>query len=310
MPITPFKIVNEDGTTNQSEYNRCIDFLNSYIEGTVKVYQQLTWENPLEIDLSQPKSAYELINDIINQSSNRLLTRTAFNEIKKLFKGLLDRYGSSIHSYGNYLACSKDFVDGPGYMYDVFSQDEKPVIKRELDNNIAIYYIDDENHTVLEYNDVAYANSCIRGTEPTSNYGVNSLDNRGLVSNITNLPNVYKGNIAGIYSDFQRLSGQYVGSSTLFYYSECNDILYTTGANSYSDSRLGQVINFNYKASVANKTKPARGVSPGLIPTSRENIQGEFTVNAYVPPNIINTEVNYLTPIFLTAAEETEWLIS
>lgn len=309
MPIEPFKIINEDGTTNQSEYERCIKFLNDYVSGTVKVYQQLTWSNPFEVDLSQQKSAYELINDILNQD-NRLLTRTAFDEVKKLFKGILDRYGSTIHTYGSYLECSKDFTDGPGYMYDVFSKDEKPVIKRKLNDNISIYYIDDENHTVLEYNDTAYANSCIRGTEPKSNFGVNSLDDRGLVSNVTNYPNVYKGNLAGIYSEFQRLSGQFVGSSTLFYYSECNDILYTTGANSYNDTRLNQIINFNYQASVANKTKPARGVRADLITIARENLQGAHTVNAYVPPNIINPEVNYLTPIFLTAADETEWLIS
>ena len=38
MSIERFKIVNDDGSTNKSEYERCIQFLNDYIEGKVKVY--------------------------------------------------------------------------------------------------------------------------------------------------------------------------------------------------------------------------------------------------------------------------------
>ena len=40
MSIERFKIVNDDGSTNKSEYERCIQFLNDYIEGKVKVYKK------------------------------------------------------------------------------------------------------------------------------------------------------------------------------------------------------------------------------------------------------------------------------
>ena len=71
MPIEHFKIINEDGTTNQAEYNRCIEFLNSYIDGTIPVYPETTWTNPFEIDLSQQKSAYTLIKEIVEQPTNK-----------------------------------------------------------------------------------------------------------------------------------------------------------------------------------------------------------------------------------------------
>lgn len=310
MPIEPFKIVNEDGTTNQSEYERCIKFLNNYITGDVDVYTQLTWTNPLEVDMSQDKSALDILHPIIS-GDNRLLTKSAFSDIKKLFTGLLDRYGSTIHTYGRYLEDSSSFTDGPGYMYDVFNLDKDVEVKSSnLNNNIKTYYLDDRNHTVLEYNDLGYSNplSTALTNRPTSN--IPKYDTpRNIKPNLTGYPDVYKGNLSGIYSDFQRLSGQYTASSTLFYYSECNDILYTTGADNYLENRLGELINFNYHANVANKTKPTRGIDTSLIIDAQAAIQNGDKVNAYITPSVINPEVNYLSPTFFTADEITEWYI-
>lgn len=309
MPVEKFKIVNEDGSVNQSEYNRCIDFLNDYIAGDIKVYPELTWSNPFEVDMSTEESALEILSRIIMFTNNRLLNKVAFDNIKKLFTGILDRYGSTIHSYGKYLEASKNFTDGPGYMYDVFTSEEKEVKVSHLNSDIDIYYINDDNHTVIEYNDKAYSDTVADDTLPTTNYPNNNLpvNNNYLSSNVEGYPNIYKGNLCGVYSDFQRLSGQYVGSSTLFYYSECNDVLYTTGGNNYTDSRLGEIINFNYKANISNKSRPARGVDFSLISQAQESIDIPQAVNAKLNPEVVNPSVNYLTPTFFTSLNETDW---
>ena len=123
MAVRPFKIINDDGSTNQSEYERCVQFLNDYVEGKIPVYPPLSWDNPFEVDMSRDKSALSLLVEILKQETNRLLTPNAFNNIKLLFKGILDRYGATIHTCGRYLEQSANFKDGPGYMYDVFSKE-------------------------------------------------------------------------------------------------------------------------------------------------------------------------------------------
>lgn len=307
MPIEPFKIINDDGSTNQAEYDRCINFINDYIAGNIKVYPDVTWANPLEVDLSTDESAFEILNRLLSQTSNKLLNARAFNNIKKLFTGLLERYGSTIHTCGKYLEQSKNFIDGPGYMYDVFSSKETEVKSRVLTNNITIYYLDDDNHTVLEYNDTNYSKTNVDYL-PTINFPKDVTDNN-LVSNVARYPNIYKGNLCGVYSDFQRLSGQYVGSSTLYYFSECNDELYTTGASSYRDDRVNEVINFNYRAKVSNKLKPARGVDLSLVGQAQSSVVNPADVNAYISPATVNPSVTYVSPTTLTASEPTEWII-
>ena len=115
--------------------------------------------------------------------------------------------------------------------------------------------------------------------------------------------------MCGVYSDFQRLSGQYVGSSTLYYFSECNDELYTTGASSYRDDRVNEVINFNYRAKVSNKLKPARGVDLSLVGQAQSSVVNPADVNAYIAPATVNPSVTYVSPTTLTANEPTEWII-
>lgn len=313
MAVTPFKIINDDGSINISEYERCIQFLTDYTNGLVKVYQKLVWDNPLEVDMSQKKSSYTLLKEIISLEDNRLLTDTAFADIKKLFTGILERTGSTIHSCGNYLRKSASHTDGPGYMYDVFKKDSTTaVITEKFDDNITIFYLDDDNHTVLEYNDTAYSNLVDPDSIPNCNYpSLNPLATNSLISNYTNHPDVYKGNLSGVYSDFQRLAGQYVGSSTLFYYGACSDPMYTTGPVAYEDDRIHRVINFNYGASVATpRSIPTRGVPFTLVGTAQNAINNEFDVTGYVDPTVINTNVNYLTPTFLTSKDSTIWYIA
>lgn len=307
MPIEPFKIVNDDGTTNISEYNRCVAFLEDYVAGTVKIYPELTWSNPFEVDLTQEKSAYTILRDVLFQNTNRLLNKVNFDNVKKLFTGILQRYGSTIHTFGRYLEESKNFLDGPGYSYDVFSKDETKVLKDKLNDDCTVYYLDDENHTVLEYNDTQY--SLLNNSNlPIYNIPVSNFDTNNLVSN-TNSPSVYKGNLCGIYSDFQRLTGQYTGSSTLFYYSECNDILYTTGGNSYEDDRLSQVVNFKFNSNVSDKSKPTRGIELSKVTSSRDALVDEAFVNSYINPSVVNPTINYLSPTFFTAKNQDDWKI-
>lgn len=309
MSIEPFKIINEDGTTNQSEYERCVKFLNDYVNGDIKVYPQTTWTNPFEVDLSQEKSSFTILKDIVEQETNRLLTPTAFSDIKKLFKGMLTRYGSTIHTYGRYLEESQKFIDGPGYIYDVFSKEETPVLKEVLSDDITIYYLDDDNHTILEYNDAVYSQQNDTGRLPVSNFPKYTAGSTHISGYNDNTPTAYRGNLCGVYSDFQRLAGQYVGSSTLFYYSECNDALYTSGGQNTYDNRAGRVMNYNYGATIYNKSKPTRGVDLSLVEAAREALVDEYEVTAYIPPTSINSSVNYLSPTFFVANNPDEWKI-
>lgn len=312
MPIEKFKLMNDDGSLNKSEYDRCVAFLNSYVEGSVKVYRKPTWTNQLEVDMTQPLSAFTILNNLLNLPENHLLTKDAFNSIVKCLKGMITRQGSTIHTYGRYLENSANLIDGPGYMYDVLTKDETRVSKEVVNDTLNIYYLNDDNHTVLEYNDELYSQLNARYF-PTHNFPDNpDVDPdtlRVIESNVDSYPNVYKGNLSGIYSDFYRTAGQYIGSSTLFYYSECNDELYTTGAKSFEDSTTGQIINFKYKANVYTKSRPTAGVEASLAETMQNNIMNVDRTNAYIAPEVIETlDINYLSPsVTFTAADENEW---
>ena len=308
MSITPFQIVNEDGTFNQSEYERCINFLQDYVNGNINIYPKLTWDNPFEVDLSQELSSYTILRNILMQETNRLLDNTAFNNVKKLFKGVLTRYGSTIHTVGRYLENSDEFLDSPGYMYDVLTQEETPIKKEVVNSGLNIYYLDDENHTVLEYNSeilAQYVNLFPKFNQP--NYAL--IPDDTITNSNTKSYSAYYSFLNGIYSDFYRLAGQYVGSSTLFYYSECNDKMYITGGEAYEDSRINTPVNFKLNANVSNKSIPATGVPLTIVSSAQDSIQNEAFANAYAVPSIINTTVNYLSPTFFTAAKTSDWLI-
>lgn len=313
MAIKPFNLLNKDGTTNQSEYNRCIKFLQDYIAGDVNVYPPIAWANPYEIDMSQQKSSMEILRDCLNYESNKLFTPVAWENFKNIFTGILERYGSTIHTCGNYLECSADFYDGPGYMYDVFTdpkEDQTKVIKSQLNDDITIYYLDDEKHTVLEYNDSEYNAESSINDHPITNFP--SLDiypQRYLISNVTDYPGVYKGYLSGVYSDFQRLAGQYIGSSTLFYYSECNDDLYTSGLYNHTDDRINEYMQFTATGYQYLHVTPTRGIDLDRVTMSQNAVTDEGQSNAYITPEVFNPEISYISPTQLTAGDIEEWYI-
>ena len=80
--------------------------------------------------------------------------------------------------------------------------------------------------------------------------------------------------------------------------------------SSYTENRVGEVINFNYDTNVSNKSRPARGVDSSLISEAQNSVINPSYVNAYINPSTVNPSVNYLSPsVTLTAGDSTEWLI-
>ena len=311
MSIERFKIVNDDGSTNKSEYERCIQFLNDYIEGKVKVYQKLDWDNPYEVDMTRELPANVLLKEVLQQEENRLLSESTYKNIKNLIHGMINRIGSTIHTCGTYIEDSIEFTDGPGYRYDVLSKEGKDrVYKYDLDDRISVYYLLDDYHSVLEYNDKLYFNNVDEGKSPSCNFPEVEQFTRIINSNVDTYPDVYKGNLSGVYSDFQRLAGQYVGSSTLFYYSKCNDIMYTTGPDSYVDPRTNNIVNFNFYATCYKDTAiPTQGVDLAKIATAQASVVNPYVVNAALNPELTNDYIPYHNPYYFTSADETIWVI-
>ena len=308
MAIDKFKIVNEDGSTNQSEYNRCINFLNNYIDGKITVTPETTWENPFEVDMTQNKSAFEMLQDILSLNENRLLTKKAYDHIKDLFKGLLDYYGAGIYTCGNYITQSKNFLDGPGYMYDPLTGDETEVQRNLLSGELAVYFKNDKYKTVVGYEDVNYI-PFTDSKQITWNIPIYSPNIvRHYQSNVDNHPNVYKGYVSGVYTPFYRLCGQYVGSSTLFNYSQCNDLLYTSNMTTYDDSRINEPVVVRTKGIISNFAQPARGIDLSLVTTAQSSIQNPTDVNAYLDPAVTNSVIPYINPTDMTAADQSEWI--
>ena len=307
MPIAPFQIINPDGTTNQSEYDRCIEFLQQYVGGTINVYGEVTWTNPFEVDMTQEKSSYTMLREILFQSTNRLLNRTTFDSIKKLFKGTITGLGRTIHPIGNFLELSADFVDGPGYMYDVFTSDETPVKKDTTytEDNMDIYWLDDNSHTTIE----VYSVNTHDGRDYTP--AMNIPKNRVLLPVIDTqycLTDIYRSPyLSGVYSDFQMQVGEHLQSSILFYYSQCLSPLYTSGGASYYEPSIDEIVNFTRNAVIGTSSKPAQGLELTSISSARNAINLPDKLNAYISPNIINPNQPYNAPNFFSAANATDW---
>lgn len=314
MPITPFQIINPDGSTNQAEYDRCIEFLNQYVNGEVRVYGDVTWENPFEIDMTQEKSAYTILRDVLMQSTNRLLTRTAFQSIKQLFTGLVQRTGSTIHCDNKYLKQSAEFIDGPGYMYDVFTRDETPVIFEDVDyveqTDSGIYYLDDDNHTVLSMQQYDQARSTSDYYVPELNIPANGLS-LPEIDNQYSKTDTYRGvRLMGVNSDFYITVGEHLQSSILHYYSQCLSPLYTTGGASYYEPAIDEIINFTRNSVIGTSSKPAQGLDLSSVSTARNALQLQDKLNAYISPSIINPNIPYNAPNFFTSANASDWLVS
>ena len=317
MPIAPFQIINPDGTTNQSEYDRCIEFLQQYVGGTINVYGEVTWTNPFEVDMTQEKSSYTMLREILFQSTNRLLNRTTFDSIKKLFKGTIAGLGRTIHPTGNFLELSADFVDGPGYMYDVFTADET-LVKKDTTysasetitgyNSMDIYWLDDDNHTTIQikpYYPNSYRDN--RNYTPAMNIPKNGVL-LPVIDTQYCLTDVYQSEYnTGVYSDFQMQVGEHLQSSILFYYSQCNSPLYTSGGASYYEPSIDEIINFTRNAVIGTSSKPAQGLDLSSVASARNAINLPDKLNAYISPSVINPNQTYNAPNFFSAANATDW---
>ena len=84
--------------------------------------------------------------------------------------------------------------------------------------------------------------------------------------------------------------------------------MFETGLNSYNDNRSHEIINFNYRAKASNKSIPVQGINLDKVSAAQKNVVNIEASNAYIKPSLINTEVNYLSPTFFTAANEDEWI--
>lgn len=266
MPIAPFQIVNPDGTTNQEEYNRCMEFLQSYIAGTVQVYPELVWDNPYEINEDATRSSLEILLDEIYgghdtdtpvEVENRLLTVNAFNQFKRFFRGFVKGISRTLIPDPQWLANSNNFIDGPGYRYDIFDFEEPEVIWEY--NHLP--YVNDDNRTLMgvtclyNYRATETMNILNRGPSSTNKPyytgyyynipGYQRVEN----SDLANIP--YQGITQQIHgydcyllSLFFRTVRQYQQSSGLFYLSYCNDELFTSGYSNYYEPRLERNMYF------------------------------------------------------------------
>lgn len=125
MPIEPFQIVNQDGTINQVEYQRCIEFLEQFVQGLIPVYASMTWNNPFEVDLTQQHSSLYILRDIMTNPTNRLLTKSATDHIVNLFKATVSGLSRPFIMSYEQIKSSGDWglPDSPGYCFDEALQD-------------------------------------------------------------------------------------------------------------------------------------------------------------------------------------------
>lgn len=259
MPIEPFQIVNQDGTINQVEYQRCIEFLEQFVQGLIPVYASMTWNNPFEVDLTQQHSSLYILRDIMTNPTNRLLTKSATDHIVNLFKATVSGLSRPFIMSYEQIKSSGDWglPDSPGYCFDEALQDYDHQVyfedcvpeytddSKEYDIHVA--WKNDEYHSTISlghrhrqsYSDASSYNAFPSPTQrleylssdyilhdlriASGTYG--ELDNNCLLFLWTN-PNGYYNKSSGI----------------LYWLSECKDPLYRNTGNWY-DSRIQTQVN-------------------------------------------------------------------
>lgn len=262
MPITPFQIVNPDGSTNQEEYNRCMEFLQSYIAGTVQVYPELVWDNPYEINEDSTRSSLEILLDEIYgghdtdtpaEVTNRLLTADAFSQFRRFFRGFVKGISRTLIPDPFWLANMPRWVDNTsGFnFYNPFDFEEPQVIwnyehlpyvdnpERELIGVVSISYYNNKDNIIDEVAKINFSatnlifynipGDTITGTFPNNIY-TNQYD--------TYLPGTK------LIPLFYRSTNCYAQTPALFYYSYCDDELFTSGYTNYYEPRLNRSMYF------------------------------------------------------------------
>lgn len=214
MPITPFKIVKDDGTIDKEEYLRCIKFLEDYTSGRVKVYAGITWQNPLEIDEDSIRSSYEIVFDeIFNRSDNRLLTPECFSQLKRFIRGFVKgTYRGFLYPWTRL----KTTYDTTGQYHDELQSNKPEVIV----SNGHFPYINDNERTVIDigflYDDT--------------------------VNEITSATYFKKNMDSMVFSPFQQNQYQHQQSTMYLYFGCVDDKLLRHGFENYFEERLGYEI--------------------------------------------------------------------
>ena len=290
MSITPFQIVNPDGSTNQEEYNRCMEFLQSYIAGTVQVYPELVWENPYEINEDSVRSSLEILLDEIygghdgtqEEVTNRLLTVNAFDQFRRFFRGFVKGISRTVIPDPRWLANQPNWHDNTStyQYYDPFDFEEPEVIweynhlpyvndrfrtlmgltclynyrATETNNILTNISVDEEDYSGLYWNIPGYSN-----IENDLNYFNNSIPKK-----------VYSGHLTYL---FYRVHNAYCQSSAYYYFSQCNDELFTSGYLNYYDSRLGRNMYFTINQTQEFEGgKILSGCPLSQVATARSNV--------------------------------------
>lgn len=305
MPITPFQIVNPDGSTNQEEYNRCMEFLQSYIAGTVQVYPELVWDNPYEINEDSVRSSLEILLDEIYgghdtntpaEVTNRLLTVDAFNQFKRFFRGFVKGISRTLIADPMWLANSKNFVDGPGHLYNIFDFEEPEVIWEY--NHLP--YVNNPERELLGptclYNWVATETRNILNSRPASssnmqyytgwNYNIPGYDRIKDAERFWTTPQLYQ-RVFDTYllSLFYRTARQYQQTTGLFYLSQCNDTLFNSGYLNYYEPRLNRNMYFTLNQTIESEGgKVMSGCPLSQVETARSKIiynNSALDINAF-----------------------------
>ena len=249
--IQPFKIINDDGTINQEEYNRCIEFLNQYVSGSVPVSGRLVWDNPFEINEDNERSSLEiLLDEIYNQEAssvdnelitNRLLTANCFSQFKRFFQGFVRGFTRTIYANTATLRQTKRHKDGPGYYYNPFSENQEEIIYKT--NHLP--YLNDSYRTVMSWDRKIDTKSWIVYTEEKYPYlFYNAIPDKLILSQsnpVTYLRDIAQGSY---YSIFYMTNQKYKQTNVLFYLSECSDRLLRSGFTNYYEDRLNRSLVF------------------------------------------------------------------
>lgn len=297
--IQPFKIINDDGTTNQEEYNRCIEFLNNYVNGSVPVSGKLVWANPFEINEDNERSSLEiLIDEIYNETAtdvntelvtNRLLTANCFNQFKRFFRGFVKGFSRTIYTSTGVLSYTKSYKDGPGYYYDPFTKEQTEMIW-----SIGhLPYLNDSERTLMSFNEKIENKKYGRDIteEDNPDWFYNSKEEIFNYSSTT-----YNQLIGGGYmSLFYYTNHQYKQSNGLFYLSECTDRLLRAGMTNYFEDRLNKEMIFTVYSNhsgAQNDGKQCLGFELNQI----QNIIDTKLIynNTQLNPDV-NTHGNYYT---------------
>lgn len=284
MPVEPFQIVNSDGTINQTEYQRCISFLEQYVQGLVPVYASMTWTNPFEVDLTQQHSSLYILRDIMTAPTNRLLTKSATDHIVNLFKATVSGLSRPYVMSYEQIASSKDWsLDSPGYCYDeatgdiehqVYFEDCFPTFTQSSNNHWDTYdfhaaWKNDDYHTTISLGHRIRNKNYTTADEyrqfPSPTERLESFLNDNVAHSVSILvgaspgaagDSIYGGNLLQLWTN--PTSHHYKQSAALWYLSECNDPLMTRSTNWY-DERLNTQYNVRYVSGI-NISNYGRGI--------------------------------------------------